>query len=719
MNIIFHIYSNINMSDIRLRTITIEPSLDLRIKNGDTVFLSTSPSSLMTHGGIYILNTLDSTFITNGALTISGGLSVSKTTLMNGNLSLLNENSIFSLSGTSINRLKINTSLFEFSPNGISNLVEMSNFSMSILSTTPSSNITTGALILSGGLTISQTNNSASITNGGALTIMGGSFFKGKINCQDQVAFSAQIHTLGNIIVNNTNVGINVSSPNFPLDVNGITNVSGRVISRVDAAGFNSNFTAFPIANESEASIAFYNNTAGSAASQGSVYVIGHNVFGSGNRTFGIGTPWNGSILTMYTSGTSRFNNNLEIVRSGTVPSFLISGGVTGGSGATIRLLGAGQIGSSVQIDMSTYDPLTNDPTSRIRAVDEDFSSNLLFQTKIPGATTNSLATRMYINNDGKIGINTTSPTHQLHVNGNTFLSGVSTITNLLTTNISSSNIINTNSNITNITSTNIIITNATITNSIFTNSNINTSTLGTLLNTNLIGTNSTITNSLLTNTSISTLINSNASMGIMFVTNTTGIILNGVDRPIITRNFDTFSSGNYSGAGRWGLFMEPGATTLGIPAGGVFRRHQFVSYNVDSTINTTMMTIHENGNVGIGTDPGLVPSHRLTISGGSVYISDGITASSLLCTGSTITNILSTNSTITNILNTNVSSSSVNITGRAFSRQNANGFLANFTALPTTDGSETSLAFYNNTAGSNASVGQVWVIASTLYQRL
>ena len=70
----------------------------------------------------------------------------------------------------------------------------------------------------------------------------------------------------------------------------------------------------------------------------------------------------------------------------------------------------------------------------------------MLFQTKIPGADTNSLTTRMYINNDGKIGINTTSPTHQLHVNGNTFLSGVSTITNLLTTNISSSNIINTNS---------------------------------------------------------------------------------------------------------------------------------------------------------------------------------------------------------------------------------------------------------------------------------
>jgi len=108
---------------------------------------------------------------------------------------------------------------------------------------------------------------------------------------------------------------------------------------------------------------------------------------------------------------------------------------------------------------------------------------------------------------------------------------------------------------------------------------------------------------------------------------------------------------------------MEPGATTLGIPAGGVFRRHAFVTYNADSTINTTLMTIHENGNVGIGTDPGLVPSHRLTVSGGSVFISDGITTSSLLCTGSTITNILSTNSTQTNIIINNSTTNSLLLT--------------------------------------------------------
>ena len=38
------------------------------------------------------------------------------------------------------------------------------------------------------------------------------------------------------------------------------------------------------------------------------------------------------------------------------------------------------------------------------------------------GASTNSLTTRMYINNDGKVGINTTSPTNQLHIEGGLYV---------------------------------------------------------------------------------------------------------------------------------------------------------------------------------------------------------------------------------------------------------------------------------------------------------
>lgn len=607
--------------------------------------------------------------------------------------------------------------------------------------------------------------------------------------------------------LNQTNVNITNATQTNILNTNissSSVNVSGRVISRVNAAGFNSQFTALPVSDNSEASISFYNNTAGSATSEGNVYVIGHNVFGSGNRTFGIGTPWNGSILTINTSGTTSFNNNLEVVRSGTIPSLLISGGITGGNGATIRLHGGGIVNSSVQIDMSTYDPGATDPTSRIRAVDENFSSNLLFQTKTPGAGSNTLSTRMYIRNDGNIGIGNTSPSQRLDVSGNIFCTGNilsngildvgansagGTITHQIKNNapetafnacrflsvVSNTNkfsnmssYLTTSGNVNfdlelsrtggssimlgidhdrqettfryglyapldvqqdlwdlnistgslgsefkawnrlylkgnaylrniyarttgqligtdntsqgyrfNILADNITSNNLVVSNSIFTNSTTSNS-----FSTNLRATSSTTSNSLITALTIrrntegwnpglyinsvgngdenfmmfnniagsspsvgSWLLGTPAGVtggnfnigfagaanyaltirtsgnfgvgtttpahrldvnGTIYAATTMGIMLSSADRPIITRGWDEFTSGTYANIGRWGLFMEPGALTMGLPAGGTGRRHQFVSWNEDSTINRTSMVILENGNVGIGlTNPG------------------------------------------------------------------------------------------------------------------
>lgn len=609
--------------------------------------------------------------------------------------------------------------------------------------------------------------------------------------------------------LNQTNVNITNATQTNILNTNissSSVNVSGRVISRVNAAGFNSQFTALPVSDNSEASISFYNNTAGSATSEGNVYVIGHNVFGSGNRTFGIGTPWNGSILTINTSGTTSFNNNLEVVRSGTIPSLLISGGITGGNGATIRLHGGGIVNSSVQIDMSTYDPGATDPTSRIRAVDENFSSNLLFQTKTPGAGSNTLSTRMYIRNDGNIGIGNTSPSQRLDVSGNIFCTGNilsngildvgansagGTIThqiknnapetafnacrflsvvsntnkfsnmssylttsgnvnfdlelsrtggssimlgidhdrqettfryglyapldvqqdlwdlnistgslgsefkawnrlylkgnaylrniyarttgqligtddtaqgyrfNILADNITSNNLIvsnisgATNLSSTNITSTNILTSNITSSSlvirrntsnwnpSIYLNSPTSGNENYMMFNNIaggpisvgswLVGTASGVTGGTFqigfANTSpyaFNIMTSGNIGIGTttpnyrlhvdgdLYVRTTRGILLHGSDSPMITRDFDPFTSGKFTGAGRWGLFMEGGATTLGLPAGGSGRKHQFVSYNDDSTINTTMMTIFTNGNVGLTITN---PSYQLHLS--------------------------------------------------------------------------------------------------------
>ncbi len=73
------------------------------------------------------------------------------------------------------------------------------------------------------------------------------------------------------------------------------------------------------------------------------------------------------------------------------------------------------------------------------------------------------------------------------------------------------------------------------------------------------------------------------------------GIVLNGVDRPLITRAFDPFTSGAYAGAGRWGMFMELGHLKIGIPA-VAGRFFDVVKYNTDGT-STVLTTVDQAGN--------------------------------------------------------------------------------------------------------------------------
>jgi microcystin-dependent protein len=68
-----------------------------------------------------------------------------------------------------------------------------------------------------------------------------------------------------------------------------------------------------------------------------------------------------------------------------------------------LRITGPGGTGSSVDLDLTTYDPGDNAPSARIRAVDSDYSSFIEFQSKIPGAITNGLETRMVIDPNGNL----------------------------------------------------------------------------------------------------------------------------------------------------------------------------------------------------------------------------------------------------------------------------------------------------------------------------
>lgn len=80
-------------------------------------------------------------------------------------------------------------------------------------------------------------------------------------------------------------------------------------------------------------------------------------------------------------------------------------------------------------------------------------------------------------------------------------------------------------------------------------------------------------------------------------VTNNTGIKLSSADRPLITRGWDAFTSGNYNTLGRWGIFMESSQLALGVPnVSGKSVAIRF--YNVDSSTGSTPYTWDLSGYV-------------------------------------------------------------------------------------------------------------------------
>ena len=69
------------------------------------------------------------------------------------------------------------------------------------------------------------------------------------------------------------------------------------------------------------------------------------------------------------------------------------------------------------------------------------------------------------------------------------------------------------------------------------------------------------------------------------------------LDRPLVTKLFNAFTSGTYNGAGRWGLFMEPSRIALGYPA-ETGNTPTVIRYNADSSIANEWPILHQ-GNVG------------------------------------------------------------------------------------------------------------------------
>lgn len=97
------------------------------------------------------------------------------------------------------------------------------------------------------------------------------------------------------------------------------------------------------------------------------------------------------------------------------------------------------------------------------------------------------------------------------------------------------------------------------------------------------------------------------------------GVVLANADRPLITRAWDAFTSGTYSGIGRWGLFMEPNALTFGVPA-IASKRFQWVTYSPNSTVGSTLMTLTQDGQLQVSNGVSLPATESYAYNSAKTY---------------------------------------------------------------------------------------------------
>lgn len=237
-----------------------------------------------------------------------------------------------------------------------------------LYSTSQSTNGSTGAVVLyNGGLSIDCTTNVSSITQGGAITIMGGaSIFK-------------------SLLVGG-NIGINTSNPTVHLDVNG----SGNFI---NLNSTNSTTTNLISTNITSSSIITTNITTSNINFTGNIYQNGSLYVSSQWTTFGnniayttgsvgIATTAPGIGITLDVNGTGRFTN--VISTASTTNTLQATDITTGNINFTGNLYQNGALYSA----------------SNVSSQWTNFNNNIAYT-------------------NGNVGIGTTSPSYRLDVSGN------------------------------------------------------------------------------------------------------------------------------------------------------------------------------------------------------------------------------------------------------------------------------------------------------------
>ncbi len=295
-------------------------------------------------------------------------------------------------------------------------------------STEPSTSYTSASLRVAGGMSIATTSNATGISAGGAISVAGG------------VAIAKDMYVGGSVVILDSTVSSSAQTGSLVLY--GGMGINNAVLSRTNNGP---QIRLAPVTNGTETSIAFYatNNFSASETGGSTTWTIGQNVGGIGSGNFGIYSPGNGTLITVTNAGkvgigtTSPNTDSLLHVNGNALLEDITTGSInfTGNlfqngvpyvgsqwSGSSGSLFYIGNVGVNTTTVTST---LTVNGDANIigglTAGNINFTGSL-FQNGFPYVGSQWIGTsgNIYFSG-GNVGIGTTNPQYQLDIYSSTY----------------------------------------------------------------------------------------------------------------------------------------------------------------------------------------------------------------------------------------------------------------------------------------------------------
>ena len=251
------------MSSVRIKKITVEPNESLTVQDGTVIITDTSESTstltgaLNIYGGIGIYCSYDAVSSTSGgALTVGGGLAVYKTARLGSDTVV---SGTFSVDGITTNRLFMDNVInknFYISPDGNSKRFDLYDNQLLINITTESTNASSGALVISGGVSID--------CSGGALTVAGASLFNDEVTCDATVNLRDTLQFYGTQAVLSMNADDLV-----------ISNSSSNIFIVADQTILQNNLTVTDTSSQFVKGVVLSDTSVSTSASSGSLVISG------------------------------------------------------------------------------------------------------------------------------------------------------------------------------------------------------------------------------------------------------------------------------------------------------------------------------------------------------------------------------------------------------------------------------------------------------------